>query len=99
MKGPADRQACIRAKQDPTGIEQEQIRPGDLRPEEPVNGGRLPPGDPAQDIGNRIRAGEGGAAPSGHVELAEAVEEIAAADLAQLGANAVVGPMQRPWGS
>ena len=52
------------------------------------------PCDLAHDIGDGVRASEGRAAPAGHVELAEAVEEIAAADLAHVGADAVVGPHQ-----
>ena len=86
----------MRAEQDPPGIQQEQISPGDLRVEHAVNRGGLPPGDPAQNIGDRVGASEGRAPPGGHVELAKAVEQIAATDLARISTDPIVRPRQWP---
>ena len=78
MKGATHIQACIGSKQHPARIEQIQIRPGNLRAQQPVDRGRLPPCHPPQDIGNRVRTREGRALPCPHIELAKAMKQIAA---------------------
>jgi hypothetical protein len=99
MKRPFYIQCGIGPKQHPARIEQKQIRSLDLRPQQPINGRRLSSGDPAENIGDRGGAAEGGAAPGGHIELAKTMKEITAADLPQLRGDAIAQACQRSPGA
>jgi hypothetical protein len=98
MKRPTDVQVCIGTKHYPTGIEQKQIGPGDLRPYLPVDAGRLPAGDPAHNICDGGWPSECHTLSRADIELAKAMKQIAAPDLPHGGIDAVVWPSQRPLG-
>jgi len=96
MKRPPDVQAGIGTKHDPSRIQQIHICPRNLRPDGPIDTRRTPTRDSAQDIGNRVRARKGDTFPWGQVELAKAMEQIRAPDLAHTGGDEGVRAAHRP---
>ena len=77
------------------GIHQVQIRPGDIGFYQAVDLGDVPAGDAAEDVVDGVRPGERRRPTSLHVELREAVEQVAADCLAQRAGNLEIWPYQR----
>src|SRR5262245_16272354 len=99
MKRPRYIKRGVRPEHDSAGIKQIQIGFGHLRAQLAINKGLLPARDAPDDIFDGRRASEGSALAGVDIELAEAVEEVIAAQLAHFGIDAVIGASEWPFGA
>jgi hypothetical protein len=108
VKRPADVQASVGAKHDPTRVEQIQICPWDSRLQPPVDDRLLPPSDPAQNIHNSSRSAEARGIVCPDIETVKTMKQVgpiprscAAGDVvdgAALGHNSAQGAIGRDGG-
>jgi len=78
----------------PLGVYQVETGPGDVGLDPAVDRRRIPAGHPADYIADRRGATERGALARRQTKLPEAVEEVAANLLAEIGGDRVVRPDQ-----
>jgi hypothetical protein len=84
----------VRAEDDAGGVDQVKVRTLDLGCEDTVDRGALAAGHPADDVADPARASEPHPAARVDIEVPETVEQVAAAGLAELGADGDVGATQ-----
>jgi len=95
MKAARDVDRRVRPKHDTAGVYQVEIGAGDVGLNLAVDVRPNAAGNPADDVADCRRPAERGAFAGREAELSEAVEQIAADLLAEVGADRVVRPDQR----